>query len=150
AARSPRFPFDDWNDGMRLARRAVVNGPQPPAEAASDPLPPLARHVELCYQVTDSDAAQATIPALRDALFRRGLGVFDAVSSWSAFENQDDPDADLNHPNADAEYRLSCYGELAEIVGEVRRVVEEAGRPEVRLYQWGDDEAGPPYRRIDL
>jgi hypothetical protein len=151
AARSPRFPFDEWNDCMRRARRALANGPQPPGEAAAaDPLPPLSRHVELCYQVTNSEAAYATIPALRDALFRRGLGVCKVFGSWSAFENQDDPHADLDHPNADAEYRLSCYGGLAEIVAVVRRVVEEAGRPEVRLYQQRDDETGPRFRRIEL
>jgi hypothetical protein len=151
AANRPRFPFDDWNDCMRLARRAVANGPRPLAEGAgADPLPPLSRHVQLCYQVTNSDAAYATIPALRDALFRRGLGVCDVFGSWSAFENQDDPHADLDHPNAGDEYWLSCYGRLAEIVAVVRRVVEEAGRPEVQLYQRRDDEAGPPYRRIEL
>jgi hypothetical protein len=100
--------------------------------------------------VTDSDAAQVTIPALRDALFRRGLGVCHVYGSWTAFENQDDPHADLDHRNADTEYRLCCYGGLAEIVAVVRHVVEEAGRPEVRLYQRRDDEAGPPYRRIEL
>jgi hypothetical protein len=136
---------------MGLARRAVAQGGEPsPEAAAADPLPPLSRHVELCYQTTNSDAAYATIPALRDVLFRRGLGVCHVFGSWSAFENQDDPDADLDHPNADAEYRLSCYGSLAEIVAVVRRVVEEAGRPEVRLYQRRDDEAGPRYRRIEL
>jgi hypothetical protein len=151
AANRPRFPFNEWNDCMRLARRAVARGPHPPAETAgADPLPPLSQHIQLCYQVTNSDAANATIPALRDALFREGLGVCHVFGSWSAFENQDDPHADLDHPNADAEYWLSCYGSLAEIVAVVRRVVAEAGRPEVRLYQRLDDEAGPPYRRIEL
>jgi hypothetical protein len=147
----PRFPFDEWNDCMRRARRAVVQGGRPsPESAAVDPLPPLSRRLELCYQVTASNAARATIPVLRDVLFRRGLGVCHVFGSWTAFENQDDPHAELDHPNADAEYRLSCCGRLAEIVAVVRRVVEEAGRPEVRLYQRRDDEAGPRFRRIEL
>jgi hypothetical protein len=151
AATAPRFPFDEWNDCMRRTRRGVAQRGEPSLEsAAADPLPPLSRHVELCYQVTDTDAAQATIPALRDALFRRGLGVCHVLGSWSAFENQDDPHADLDHPQSDAEYRLYCYGGLAEIVAVVRRVVDEAGRPEVRLYQRRHDAAGPPYRRIEL
>ena len=111
--------------------------------------PPLSPLIELCYQTTHSDAAYATVPALRDVLFRKGLGVCHVFGSWSAFENQEDPSAN-DHPNADAEYRLSCYGSLAEIVAVVRRVVEKAGRPEVRLYQRLDDEGGPPYRRIEL
>lgn len=151
AANSPRFPFDDWNECLRLAAGAEASGPHFSAEpAGDDPLPALAPHVELCYQVTNSAAANATVPALREALFREGLGVCHVLGSWSAFENQDDPDADLNHPNADAEYTLSCHGQLAEIIAVVRRVVEEAGRPEVRVYQRLDDEAGPLYRRIEL
>ena len=84
------------------------------------------------------------------ALFREGLGVCQVFGSWSAFANQDDPHADLDQPNAGDEYWLSCYGRLAEIVAVVRRVVEEAGRPDVRLYQRMPQGAGPPYRRIVL
>jgi hypothetical protein len=116
----------------------------------ADPLPRLSRHAELCYQVTDSDAAYATIPALRHALFRKGLGVCYVTGSWSAFENQDDQHADLDHPHAADEYLLDCYAKLGDIVAVVRRVVEQAGRPGVRLYQrlpWG---AEPPYRRLAL
>jgi hypothetical protein len=150
AATRPRFPFDEGKDCMRRARRAVGEEPSAAENAAADPLPALVERVELCYQVTQSEAAAATIPALRDALYRAGLGTCVVFGSWSAFENQDDPNADLDHPNADVEYQLTCYGELAEIVAVVRRVVDVAGRPEVRLYQRLDPESGPPYRRIEL
>jgi hypothetical protein len=151
AARWPRFPFEEWNDCMRRARRAVARGRQPsPGDAAADPLPPLADRVELCYQVTDSEAAFATVPALRRALFREGLGVCYLTGSWSAFENEDDPHADLDCPNAADEYLMICYAKLAEVTAVVRRVVADAGRPDVRLYRRMPQGARPPYRRIAL
>jgi hypothetical protein len=151
AARRPRFPFDEWNDCMRRARRAVGREQQPsPGDAAADLLPPLADRAELCYQVTDSEAAYATVSALRRALFQEGLGVCYLTGSWTAFENEDDPHADLDCPNADSECLLICYGTLAEVVAVVRQVVDDAGRPDVRLYQRMPPGARPPYRRIAL
>jgi hypothetical protein len=151
AAKGPRFPFDEWNDCMRRARRAVARGQQPsPGGAAADPLPSLVDRVELCYQVTHSEAAYATVPALRRSLLQEGLGVCYCTGSWTAFENEDDPHADLDCPNADAEYLLICYGTLAEVTAVVRRVVEDAGRPAVRLYQRMPRGIRPPYRRITL
>jgi hypothetical protein len=149
AARRTRFPFDEWNDCMRRAWRAVARGRQPsPGDAAADPLPPLADRVELCYQVTDSEAANATVPPLRRALFQEGLGVCYCTGSWSAFENEDDPHADLDCPNADAEYLMICYGKLAEVIAVVRQVIDDAGRPDVRLYRRMPQGSRPPYSRI--
>lgn len=148
-ANQPRFPFEEWNECLRLARRAVANGPHPRTEPPeAGPLPPLAPHVELYYQMTDFEAQHATVAALRQALFQEGLGVCYVTGSWTAFEG-DPEQADLGPPNA-TECLLDCYGELPEIVAVVRRVVEEADWPDVRLYQRRDDEPGPPYRRIAL
>src|SRR5262249_34940962 len=146
----PRFPFDAWNNCMRLAERAVAEGPQGQIEKATETLPPLSEHIELCYQLTDSEAAYSTIPVLRRALLQDGLGVCYLRGSWCAFENPDNPEADLVHPNAGDEYVVGCYGELTAIVEVIRRVVEEAGRPDVRLYQRMPQGARPPYRRIAL
>jgi hypothetical protein len=147
----PRFPFDEWNDCMRHAERAVAEGPQGQFEkAAAEPLPPLSEHVELRYQLTNSEAAYSTLPVLGRSLFQDGFGVCYLLGSWSAFGNPDHPNADLVHPNAGNEYIVDCYGELAAIVALIRRVVEEAGRPEVRLYQRLPQGIWPPYRRIEL
>jgi hypothetical protein len=145
-----RFPFDAWNHCMRHAERAVAQGPQDQVQKAAETLPPLSDHIELRYQVTKSEAARSTILALGRALFRHGLGVCSLLGSWSAFENADNPRADLMHPNADDEYIVVCHGDLTEIVEVIRRVVEEAGRPDVRLYQKLPQGSRPPYRRIPL
>jgi hypothetical protein len=133
---------------MRRARRALARGRQPSPGDAADPLPPLADRVELCYQMTDTEAAFATVPALRRALFEEGLGVCYLTGSWTAFENEDDPHADLDCPNAGDECLLICHGGLAKISAVVRRVVDDAGRPDVRLYRKMPHGARPPYRRI--
>jgi hypothetical protein len=144
----PRFPFDAWNQCMRQAERAMAEGPQGQLEKAAQTLPPLGEHIELRYQLTDSEAAHSTIPVLRRALFQDGLGVCYLSGGWCAFANPDNPEADLVHPNAGDEYVVDCYGELTAIVEDIRRVVEEAGRPDVRLYQRMPQGARPPYRRI--
>jgi hypothetical protein len=147
----PRFPFDLWNDCMRQAERAVAGGPQgQTARSEVEPLPPLSEQIELRYQLTDSEAAYSTLPVLRHALFQDGLGVCYLTGCWSAFGNTDNPEADLLHPNAGDEYVLDCYGELTAIVTLIRRVVEEAGRPEVRLYQRMPPGHDPLYQRIAL
>jgi hypothetical protein len=147
----PGFPFDAWNNCMRQAERAVAEGPQAQIEKATDTLPPLSERIELCYQLTDSEAANSTIPLLRRALFQDGLGVcYLSCTTWCVVENPDNAEADLVPPNAGEEYDVVCYGELRAIVDVIRRVVEEAGCPDVRLYQRMPQDARPPYRRIAL
>jgi len=147
----PRFPFDEWNDCMRHAERVVAEDPQGRAqEPGTEPLPPLAEHIELRYQVTDCEAAYATLPALRHALFQDGLGVVYLSGGWGAVEDVDNPEADLSHPHAGDEFVIDCYGELAAVVAVIRRVVDEAGRPEVRLYQRMPDGNRQPYRRLSV
>jgi hypothetical protein len=151
----PRFPFDEWNDCMRQAERAVAESPQARIEnTGAELLPPLSEHIELRYQVTDSEAAYSTLPVLCRTLFQAGLGVCYLTGGWYP----DNPNA--NHeceiecygelPAVGDEYAIDCYGELSEIVPVIRRVVEEAGRPGVRLYQRMPRGTCPPYRRIAL
>jgi hypothetical protein len=147
----PRFPFDEWNECMRHAERVVAEQAQGEAEKLEpQPLPSLVERIELRYQLTDCEAAYATLPVLRRALFQGGLGVCYLIGGWGAFENAENPEADLVHPHAGDEYVIYCYGELAEIVAVIRRAVEEAGRPEVRLYQTMPLDSRPPYRRLAL
>jgi hypothetical protein len=72
------------------------------------------------------------------------------TGGWSAFENQDDPNANLNHPHVADGFPLDCRWVLAEIVTVVRSVVEEAGQPDGRLYQRLPLGHDPPYLRIPL
>ena len=147
----PRFPFDEWNECLRRVGRAVAGGePDRPPLTSAEPLPPLPEPVELRYQVTGSDAACATPPALKRALYDAGLGVCYSTGAWTAFEGSYDPDTDYSHPDEADEYVVVCHGGLDEIVAAVRRVVEDAGRPEVRLYQRLAADADPPFRRIAL
>jgi hypothetical protein len=145
------FPFDEWNDCMRHAERAVAEGPQGRVEkAVAEPLPPLSEYIELRYQLTDCEAANSTPPVLRRALFEDGLGVCDDTGSWKAFEDMDNWQAEMAHPNPGDEWTIHCYGDLAAIVAVIRRVVEETGRPDVRLYQRMPRGTSPPFRRIPL
>jgi hypothetical protein len=147
----PRFPFDAWNDCMRHAEQVVAESPQPRVrKTRTKPLPALSERVELRYQVTRCEEAIGTIPVLRRTLQKEGLGVCEILGSWCAFENQVNPWADIVHPNAGDEFIVVSYGELAKIVAVFRRVVEEAGRPDVRLYQRMYLANSPPYRRIAL
>jgi hypothetical protein len=146
----PRFPFDAWNDCMRQAERAVAEGPQGQIEKGTETLPQLSERIELRYQLTDSEAAYSTIPILRRQLFQDGLGVCYLSGGWCAFENRDNRQADLAHPNAGDEYVVVCYGELTASVEVIRRVVQEAGRPDVRLYQRMPQGTHSPFRRIAL
>ncbi len=147
----PQFPFDEWNDCMHHAARTVAEGAQRTVEKrGAEPLPPLCECIELRYQLTESKAAYSTLPVIRRALFQGGLGVCYLSGSWSAFENVDNPHADLIHPNAGDEYVIYCHGDLAEIVAVIHRAVEEAGRPEVCLYQALPLDSRPPYRRLAL
>jgi hypothetical protein len=145
------FPFAAWNDCMRQAEREVAASPQGPVgEEEAEPLPPRAKPIELRYQVTNSEAAYATLPALRRTLFQEGLGFCELTGGWKATEDDAPSGADLDHPNAGDEYALFCHAKLREVVAAVRRVVEAAGRPEVRLYQRLRHGTGWHYRRIEL
>lgn len=147
----PRFPFDEWNECLRQVEEAVAEGePGHPKSATADPLPPLSEGIELRYQVTESDAAYATVPALKRALYDAGLGVCYLSGGWSAFEGPCDQASDHRHPNEADEYTVVCHGEPDEVVAVVRRVVAEAGRPDVRLFQRLPYGADPPYRRLVL
>jgi hypothetical protein len=136
---------------MRHVERAVSEGRTSREDEAKLPaLPPLASHTLLHYQVTKCDSAYGTLPALRHALFEEGLGICYLMGSWTAVENPTNAAADLVHPNAGYEYIIDCYGEVAEVVGLLRCIVEDAGKPEVRLYQRMAHGSYPPYRRIVL
>jgi hypothetical protein len=110
----------------------------------------LSEYIELRYQLTDCEAAHSTLPALQRALFEDGLGVCYINGSWKACEDTDNWQAEMAHPNAGDEWDIHCYGDLAAIVAVIRRVVEEAGRPDVRLYQRLPRGTSPPFRRIPL
>jgi hypothetical protein len=151
----PRFPFDEWNDCMRQAERAVAESPQTLIEnTGTEPLPPLSEHVELRYQVTDSEAAYSTLPVLCRALFQDGLGVCYLTGGWYPDNPNAGHECEIECygelPAIGDEYVIDCYGELTAIIAVIRRVVEEAGRPAVRLYQRMPQGTYPPYRRIAL
>jgi hypothetical protein len=143
------FPFAVWNSCMRHAKRTVAEDPQARVQKTrAKRLPHLSEHIELRYQLTDCEEAYSTLPVLRRALFREGLGVCYLTGSWGAFEEPDN--VYLAHPKAADEYVIDCYGELAAIVEVFRRIVEEAGHPDVRLFQRMFQETSRPYRRIAL
>jgi hypothetical protein len=145
------FPFDAWNDCMRHAERVVAEAPQALVrKARTEPLPELSERIELYYQVTECAEAYSTVPVLRRALFEEALGVFGTSTGWFAFEGPDNPQAEFGDANRGVEYTIVCHGELAEILTLFRRVVEEAGRPDVRLYQRMYGANSPPFRRIAL
>jgi hypothetical protein len=136
---------------MRQAEREVADGPRGPlGETEAEPLPPLAGLIELRYQLTNSEAAYSTLPALRRALFEEGLGVCELTGGWKAMEDEEVRRGDVGHPNAGDEYVLFCHARLRAVVAAVRRVVIAAGRPEVRLYQRLRGPTGWHYRRIEL
>ena len=97
--------------------------------------------------MTDSDDALGTVRMLSHALFQYGLGTCYLSGTWSAFENLN---VDLVHPNADNEYIILSFGTVDAVVAVVRAVVQQAGNPDVRLYQKQPHNAEHPYRRIGL
>ncbi len=147
---SPQFPFEAWNECMHQAECTLAEVPRGKIKKSKETLPSLSERIELYYQITNSEAAYSTIPVLRRALFLEGLGICDLSGSWNAVEDPENLVAELGHPNAGDEYVLVCYGELSVIVQVIRRVVEEAGRPEVRLFQRLPPGSRQFYRRIAL
>jgi hypothetical protein len=150
-----RFPLDEWNDCMGQALRAVAESPQALIQnTGTEPLPPLSEHIELRYQVTDSEGAYSTLPVLYRALFQEGLGVCYLTGGWYPRNPNAGHKCEIESygelPAVGDEYVIDCYGEPTEIVAVIRRVVEEAGRPDVRLYQRMPHGTRPPYRRIAL
>jgi hypothetical protein len=146
------FPFAEWQDALSDAESVFTNNVPHPVEWSTRRVVNLPKrtHVELRYQCTKSEAALKSYCSVKQALYDAGLGRGYLLGSWSAFENVANPHTDISHPDRDDEFILKCYGKFDEIVSLIRRVVADAGNPDVRLYQYLFRNSPPYYSRIPL
>ena len=138
------FPSQEWADAIADAERLApaarpANSFLTPGEL--EQLPPIRRFY---YQVIDSDQAYSTLTPIRRGLFDAGLGSMELSGSWSAFADEQNPEADWLPGD---EYAVTLCGEVDELVAVIRRA---AGGPDVRLYEVMPRAERPPYRRIPL
>ena len=147
----PEFPFKLWSECMLYAERVVSESPQASIERlTSITLPMLYEVVELHYQITNSEEAYATLTMIKQSIFQEGLGVCYLLGSWSAFETLDTLENDSRDQDGGDEYVLECYGDLEEVIAIIYSVIQEVGRPNIRLYLKLARGSQPPYRRIML